>query len=120
MSKKDAVNFRRPTEPEKPKKQESFLKRSEMVRSQARKSESMLFQGLDKNVPVATSIKPSRKINVRKVNEQSSNQQSTSVNLRYQEAFKQAAEPGNPLTQTQQSKHSRGNTARSSSKIMNI
>lgn len=33
MSKKDAVNFRRPTEPEKPKKQESFLKRSEMVRS---------------------------------------------------------------------------------------
>ena len=88
MIKKDAVNFRRPTEPEKPKKQESFLKRSEMVRSQARKSESMLFQGLDKNVPIAASIKPSRKINVKRVNEQSSKQLSSSVNLRYQDPNK--------------------------------
>ena len=80
----------------------------------------MLFQGLDKNIPVATSIKPSRKINVKRVNDQSTNQLSSSVNLRYKDPNKQYGEAANPLTQTQQSKHSRGNTASSSTKIMNI
>ena len=59
-------------------------------------------------------------MNVKRVNEQSTNQLASSVNLRYQDPSKQYGEAGNPLTQTQHSKHSRGNTARSSTKIMNI